>query len=393
MSGSLREKSPGVWEIRVALGRDPLTGSYRSVSRTIHGGKRKAQEEIARIVSSAANGKFQGTRANVRYLTEHWLEHLERLGRSPKTLEGYRSLIKNGIDPALGSIELAKLSASDIDRFYGLLQKKGLANNTIHHYHACLSAALHQAVRWGWIDHSPTVRATAPSLRPRDVRPPSLEDVRRVLVDLEKRNPELACLVFVATTTGCRRGELCGLRWTDLDLVGGTLTVNRAITETRSNGLVEKDPKTHRSRRIALDPSTIAALESHQRLLDHRSDLTGVPIPADGYVWSPVLDASRPMRPDQVTGHWRRSAKRVGLGPVRFHDLRHFAATVLASSGVDIRTIAGRLGHAHPAITLRTYAHFMEAADRDAAAVMGRLALAPPSTLGGPPEQTVELSA
>jgi hypothetical protein len=90
MRGSLREKSPGVWEIRVALGCDPLTGSYRTVRRTIHGGKRKAQEEIARIVSSAANGMFQGTRANVCYLTEHWLEHLDRLGRSPKTLEGYR---------------------------------------------------------------------------------------------------------------------------------------------------------------------------------------------------------------------------------------------------------------------------------------------------------------
>ena len=175
--------------------------------------------------------------------------------------------------PPLGSIELAKLSAADIDGFYGLLQKKGLANNTIHHYHACLSAALH--VRWGWIDHSPTVRTTAPSLRPRDVRPPSHEDVRRVLVDIEKPNPYIACLVFVATMTGCRRGELCGLRWTDLDLVGGTLTVNRAITETRSNGLVEKDPKTHRSRRIALDPSTVAALEAHRRLLDHRSDQTG----------------------------------------------------------------------------------------------------------------------
>jgi len=123
---------------------------------------------------------------------------------------------------------------------------------------------------------------------------------------------------------------------------------------------VEKDPKVHRSRRIALDPSTVAALEAHRLLLDHRSDLSGVSIPADGYVWSPVLDASRPMRPDQVTGYWRRAAKRLGLGPVRFHDLRHFAATVLASSGVDIRTIAGRLGHAHPAITLRTYAHFME---------------------------------
>jgi len=158
MSGSLREKSPGVWEIRVALGRDPLTGTYQSVSRTVHGGKRKTQEEIARLGRQRQVSGHESERA----LPDRALAGTPRApGPVPKTLEGYRSLIKNGIDPALGSIELAKLSASNIDRFYGLLQKKGLANNTIHHSHACLSAALHQAVRWGWIDHSPTVRATA----------------------------------------------------------------------------------------------------------------------------------------------------------------------------------------------------------------------------------------
>jgi hypothetical protein len=84
MSGSLRERSPGVWEIRVALGRDPLTGNYRTVSRTVHGGKRKAREEIARIVNSAANGRFQGTRANVRFLTDRWLEHSNASVAPPK---------------------------------------------------------------------------------------------------------------------------------------------------------------------------------------------------------------------------------------------------------------------------------------------------------------------
>jgi hypothetical protein len=82
MGGSLRERSPRVREIRLALGRDPLTGNYRTVSRTVHGGKRKAREETALIVSAAANGKYQGTRANVRFLTDRWLEHLERLGPS-----------------------------------------------------------------------------------------------------------------------------------------------------------------------------------------------------------------------------------------------------------------------------------------------------------------------
>lgn len=373
MAGSLRERSPGVWEIRVALGRDPLTGRYRQISRTVHGGKRKAQEEIARIVSSVADGRHRGTKATVSFLMERWLEHLERLGRSPKTLEGYRSLVTRGIEPALGRIELRKLTAADIDGFYSWLAKKGLADNTIHHYHACLAAALRQAVRWGWIDHSPTLRATAPSLHHREVMPPTIDEVRLAVVELERKDPEFASLVFVAATTGCRRGELCALRWSDIDLRGATLTVNRALTDTRSSGLVEKDPKAHRPRRIALDSSTVAALRAQRRTVEERSAQVGIPLVADGFVWSPEIDGSRPLRPDHVSGAWRRIARRLGFPHVRFHDLRHFSATVLASSGVDVRTIAGRLGHAHPAITLRTYAHFMEAADREAASVMGRL--------------------
>jgi integrase len=118
VSGSLRERPPGVWEIRVALGRDPLTGNYRQVSRTVHGGKRKAQEETARIVVAAADGRHRGTKATVGFLLDRWLEHLERLGRSPKTLEGYRSLADSAIRPDLGKIELAKLTAADLDGFY-----------------------------------------------------------------------------------------------------------------------------------------------------------------------------------------------------------------------------------------------------------------------------------
>ncbi|HXX90163.1 MAG TPA: site-specific integrase [Acidimicrobiales bacterium] len=378
MSGSLRERAPGVWEIRVALGRDPLTGNYRQVSRTVHGGKRKAHEEMARIVASAAEGRHKGTKATVGFLLDRWLKHLETLGRSPKTLEGYRSLIRTAIRPALGKIELAKLTAADLDGFYARLRKRGLADNTIHHYHACVSAALRQAMRWGWIDHPPSQRATPPPLRGREVKPPSVEDLRRVLVHLERRNPDFAALVYVAATTGCRRGELCALRWSDLDLEAATLTVSRAITETRSDGLIEKDLKTHRARRLALDDSTVAVLRAHRAHLERRWHLVGAAPSEEAFVWSSEVDSSAPLRPDQVSGTWRRVANKLELGPVRFHDLRHFAATVLVGAGVDIRTIAGRLGHAHPAITFRTYAHFVEAADRQAAAVMGSLALIDP---------------
>lgn len=376
MRGSIRDKSAGVYELRVSLGRDPITGRYRQLSRIIHGGKRTAQNELAKLITEVQAGKHLATSATVADLMEKWLEHLERLGRAPKTLEGYGSLIKHRILPALGTIEVGKLSAEQLDAFYARLKREGLADPTIHHYHACLSAALRQAVRWGWIDVAPTFRATAPALGTREVRPPTVEEVRSVLEELGRRDPDAATLAYVAATTGCRRGELCGLRWSDVDLEQGNLTINRAISEVRFAGLVVKDTKTHRPRRLALDPATCEVLRAHRAAVQDRAETAGVPVQAGGYVWAADLVGAEPRRPDSITRAWRSATHRLGLGYVRLHDLRHFAATILASAGVDIRTIAGRLGHAHPALTLRTYAHFMESADRQAAEVMGRLDLA-----------------
>lgn len=132
-----------------------------------------------------------------------------------------------------------------------------------------------------------------------------------------------------------------------------------------------KDPKTHQARRIALDASTVDVLCEHRRRAEERSRAAGVALGPDAYVWSQDLDGATPYRPDRVTGAFRSLRDRSGLQHVTFHALRHFAATTLAGQGVGVRTIAGRLGHAKPGITLRTYAHFLDTADRDAADAIG----------------------
>jgi integrase len=161
-----------------------------------------------------------------------------------------------------------------------------------------------------------------------------------------------------------------------VDLDASTLMVRRSITDT-SGGVLEKDTKTHRARRLALDPSTVAVLKVHRLRMASRAGMGGVDLAADAFVWSQSLDSSVPYRPNRVTDAFRNLRNRLGLNGLDFHHLRHFSATTLAGAGIDVRTIAGRLGHANPAITLRTYAHFLEAADRQAAEVMGRLELRP----------------
>ncbi|MDQ2727936.1 MAG: site-specific integrase [Actinomycetota bacterium] len=247
---------------------------------------------------------------------------------------------------------------------------------SIRHCHAALSTALCQAVKWGWIDRSPADRASPPPVPNREIRPPTPDQIVALIAEMDRTDHDLAGMVFVAATTGCRRGELCGLRWTDIDLSGATLTVRRSITDT-TQGVTEKDPKTHRSRRISLDPATVAALSGQRERMTARAGLCGLAVAPDAYVWSQDPVCAVPYRPNRVTDAFRGVRNRLGFTDLDFHHLRHFAATTLAGAGMDVRTIAGRLGHANPAITLKTYAHFLEATDRQAAEVMGRIAFRP----------------
>jgi integrase len=149
--------------------------------------------------------------------------------------------------------------------------------------------------------------------------------------------------------------------------------VARSISDTP--GKVEvKDTKTHAARRMALDSLTIEVLRTQRAAADDRAKKAGTVVGAHGFVWSQEVDASLPYRPIRVSGTFRTVRDKLELKNVTFHGLRHFSATALAGRGVGIRTIAGRLGHANPNLTLRTYAHFLEVADREAADAMGELA-------------------
>jgi integrase len=298
------------------------------------------------------------------------MTHLESQGRAQSTLTRYRSAINANIKPRLGNVSISKVAPADLDSFYASLAKTGLSPLSVRKSHSILSAAFNQALRWGWVDRNPVEQASPPATRGREIHPPTPDELRRLLDACVDVRPDLGSLIYAAATTGARRGELCGLRWTDVDLDVGTLTIARSISDAGAEVAV-KDTKTHQARRIALDPSTVNVLREHHALAEERAQAAGATLWSSGYVWSQDLDASTPYRPDRVTGAFRSLRDRLDLPHVTFHALRHFAATTLAGEGVGVRTIAGRLGHANPSVTLRTYAHFLDASDREAAEAIG----------------------
>jgi integrase len=285
-------------------------------------------------------------------------------------LRNYRAQVEHTIRPALGKVQLNRLSAKNLDALYGAMKGDGKSAKTIRNHHAVISAALHQGVRWGWVRTNVAEMAKPPRVAHKRVSVPSLDVVRNVIEEAERRDPRLAPMLMLAALTGMRRGELCALRWSDVDLDAHTIHVARSVVVV-PNGLAEKSTKTDRSRSVALDPVGVAVLRQHHAYTAQLIHEAGKELSQNAFVFSHYVDGTTPFRPDNVTSFFIRVRNEIGAPHVRLHDLRHFTATQLIGAGVDVRTVAGRLGHSDPSVTLRVYSHALEERDRAAAVVIG----------------------
>jgi integrase len=242
----------------------------------------------------------------------------------------------------------------------------------VRQIHSILRRGLRQAVRWQWINANPAVNATLPRLRRKEVAPPAPDTIRALLRAAMEHDPNLGTLLLVAAATGLRRGELCGLKWGDVDFGRGRLVVTRAVAAV-PDGTIEKSTKTHASRRLALDTTTIGAVDEYRVLCTEWAEAVGPQLDGDCFVFSRSPDAQTPLHPDNVTAGFRHLCRRQGVSGVRLHDLRHAHATQLLAAGVPVRTVSGRLGHASAMTTMNVYAHFLEESDEQAAMVIGRI--------------------
>lgn len=365
-SGSMRERRPGVWEIEVGAGRDPLSGKYRVLRKTVRGTKTQAKAAKAKLVSDVASGRLGGTEATMGELLDRWMA-LVLPDLSPTTAANYRRYIERRIRPALGDVPVTKLEADRLDAFYGALRAE-VAPATVRMVHAIIHRALQQALRWKWVPANPAALASPPPARRHEISPPAPEAILRLGREAATYHPELVTFVRLAAATGARRGEMCALRWADVDLDGRNVLIARAIIDT-DQGPVEKDTKTHGRRRLSLDADTVEELRSHR----DRLEAQGAKLTSSSFVFSPEPDGSRPWSPLHWTKAFQTLCRRTGITGVRLHDLRHAHATQLLAANVPVRTVSGRLGHADAAVTLNVYGHWLEASDQDAAEVIGGL--------------------
>ena len=305
-------------------------------------------------------------RLSVAEMLDLWAE-TEGPTWAPSTERDQLSRIRLVKSDRVASLPLSRLSAVEVDRWHARLAGRGVGEGSIKNQHTALRAAITLAVRWGWLSTNVVAVARLGRRKSEPRGTLRIEEVRRVLaaalslVAEGQIEPHGAIALRLAGVTGARRSELAALRWRDL--ADGRLTIDSSIAIIRSSSgspILRDDPtKTANRRVIALDATTVQLLEE---LRSHFGDLGP---------WM-LSSGEGPVNPERVTAWWRRSRDRAGV-PARWrlHDLRHWSATISIARGHDIRTVANRLGHANPSMTLRTYAHAVDSTDAPIAAALG----------------------
>ena len=348
-------------------------------SITLPGGKRKVFYGKTRV---EANSKLQAAQRNVqdgfplppqrlvigKYM-ERWLEESAKPTLRPETYRSYTSMVRLHITPELGRRPLARLTAQDIQVLLNQKLDSGLSPRTVQYIHAILRRALGQAERWGMIPRN-TARLVSPPRVPKaNIQPLSPVEAKKLLAAV--RGHRLEALYTVALAVGLRQGEALGLRWTDLNLEAGTLTVKVSLQKYEGE-FVLAEVKTEKSRRTMRLPEICAtALRTHQVRQRTERERIGA---AWGNSWDLVFteEDGSPLSRFAVSMRFKRLLKREGISKHRFHDLRHTAATLLLAQGVPLRVLQELLGHSQLATTADIYTHVLPVLMADAAAKMDK---------------------
>lgn len=345
------------------------------MSRNFKGTKRQAESALAKLLADVERQQVATIKVGtLGELVDQWLDDIDP-HRSAYTMREYRRIVTKTIKPALGGMRIDKITGRHLDDFYRKLHQGGLSSSSVHQHHSVIHASLGRAVKWGLLPSNPAERATPPRPTRSTASAPAVGDVQRLVAEAEQTDTVLAIAVALAAITGARRGELCTLRWSDVNWPRRTLTIVRSLTVV-DKVVTEGPTKTHQRRNIAIDDALGAFLTRRRAEQERYAETVGVQLVDDPFVLSRSADGSTPCLPDGLSHQYQRLAHGLGLAS-HFHELRHFAATTAIAGGADVRTVAGRLGHADASVTLRVYADALEARDRDLAGMLGRAVLGP----------------
>jgi len=369
--GNIRKRKDGRWEGRYTAGYDPESGK-RIIKNVLGKTQAEVKEKLKKAIEKNVGIDYGRAKTyTVGNWLEVWYENYAKIKMRPSTYLTYHGYIENHIKPQLGKIPLNDLTTLNLQQFYKKLlaegrveriesqkQPKGLSTKTVRNIHQIISSALKLAVEQRLIARNPADGCALPKVEHKEMKTLTADQLSAFFQ--EAKDSGVYELYYLDLATGLRRGELLGLKWTDVDLDRGVLKIQRAIS--RQNGKVVEAPlKTKNAyRTLPLSADAISVLKMQKCKVGNSEWV--FPSPTGG-----------PMSPDSVLHMLQRVLKRAGLPRIRFHDLRHTFATMALQNGVDVKTVSSMLGHYSAGFTLDTYAHVTTSAKREAAKTMGSI--------------------
>ena len=361
--GSIYRRADGRWAASVSVNHGRRKYLY---GRTRHDVARK----LTATLKARQDGlPIVGERQTMIQYMEGWLESVKASLR-PRTWERYEEIIRLRVNPVLGNLRLGRLAPEHLQRLYSGRLESGLSPGSVRQIHAVLRRALGQAARWGLVARNVATLVTPPRRSRQEMTAFGPEQVRTLLDAVA--GDRLEALYVLAVTTGMRQGEILGLRWRDVDLDDGSVQVKATLQRT-GGVFVFAEPKTASSRRqIALTDGAVAALKRHRvAQAEERLRLRRA--------WedNDLVFANEAGRPIAAPNLRNRSfwplLERAGLPRIRFHDLRHTAATLMLGQGVHPKVVSEMLGHSQISITLDLYSHVTATMQRQATQALDAL--------------------
>ncbi len=384
MRGTVKQDTTRkTWYFVIDNGVDPATGKRRQVRRRGFKTKKAAEDALKNLLGDMRDGDyFEPSKQPLRVYLENWLTSVEAT-RKPSTAGMYAHKMRRYVIPRIGGMPLRQVDAPTLEALYAELRASGgrsdksgepmpLSEQTVAVVHRILHRALSNAARRGLIRANPATIVEPPkSTAPRAMQVWDAEQMRRFVEHVA--DDRLRALWILTATTGMRRGEVCGLMWSDVNLDAGQLAVARSRVPI-SGKVVESTPKSGKTRVITLAPTTVAALRKHRKAQVEERLAFGESWQDTGYVFT--TEDGSPLRPDWLLHRIDDVASECGLSRIGgFHGLRHSFATLALAANVHPKVVQEILGHANVGITLDLYSHVVPGMQAEATARVAALFL------------------
>ena len=369
--GTIRKRSDGRWEARIIIGhKNDGTPMYKSAFAKT---QKSALKELHHLIELYRDVDLtEDCRMTLGEWLDKWLDEYMIFTIRESTLDSYRAMVKNQVKPFIGGKQIASLTTADMQKFYNKIKKEGrvrehpihgktLADSMVRGVHMMLHEALDTAVKERLIAKNPTNGTTVPKCNYPEKQILGDDQLETFLKAI--KGHEYWCdFFYVEVMTGLRRGEICGLKWQDINFEENKLQVKRSVSVKKGGGVSIGETKTETGvRSILMPPSVAEVLQNRkQRAITE-------------WVFPNFMHPEQPISPATAYRKLKIILKHAGLPLIRFHDLRHTFATHATHGGVDPKTLAGILGHTNASFTLDTYTHVTSDMQKAASNIVGNI--------------------